>query len=225
MTTLVTGPVTTEFCNALTANGCEIRHVENPQTGDFDGVSSLYHVTNPFGPDSVAKANNVFALARAAGVSTLGWQSQLGPYDVTNQAGRNLSDIHGAVWHAGLPFFIAQPAYPLEWVGAWGGRSPVDPAAVLPWIGQEDLASVVAILLQRPGHEGGIYELCGRRGSVRELAGQADIVHDMSGVLTRLPTEQRALAEPVFARLSEGISNGNPAMLDWLLSPACDETP
>jgi hypothetical protein len=57
------------------------------------------------------------------------------------------------------------------------------------------------------------------------MAGQADIVHDISGELDRLPGEQRALAEPVFARLSDGISNGNPAMLDWLLSPACDETP
>ena len=225
MTTLVTGTAAIEFCNALTVNSCEIRHVENPQTGDFDGVSSLYHVTNLFDPDSVAKANNVFALARAACVSTLGWQARLGPYDVTTQAGRNLADIHGAVWHAGLPFFIAQPAYALEWVTAWGSRSPVDPAVALPWIGQADLAAAVAVLLQRSDHEGGIYELCRRRGSVREMAGQADIVHDISGELDRLPAEQRALAEPVFARLSDGISNGNPAMFDWLLSPASVETP
>lgn len=223
MSVLVTGRAGPRLLDGLTAHGVRARHVPHPQISDFDGVSQVYHVSDEFDPDMTTAADQVFTLAVEAGVSRVGWQSRIGPYDVALPAGRHLAEVHAALWHLGIPFFIAQPAYPLEWIEDWTADgvvvSPVAPDAVLAWVGMDEVAGAVASLLSRPDHEGGIYELCRRRASVRELAGESLQVIAADGV-AGMPPEDAELASRVFARLSQGVQYGNPAMLDWLLKPA-----
>ena len=114
MSVLVTGRAGPRLLDGLVAHGVRARHVPHPQISDFDGVSQVYHVSDEFDPDMTIAAGQVFALALEAGVSLVGWQSRIGPYDVALPAGRHLAEVHAALWHLGIQFFIAQPAYPLS---------------------------------------------------------------------------------------------------------------
>lgn len=223
MSVLVTGRAHPRLLDGLHTHGVSVRRVQHPQISDFDGISRVYHVSDEFDPAMTTAADQVFALAVAAGVSLVGWQSRIGPYDVAAPGGRHFARTHEALWHLGVPFFIAQPAYPLEWIEEWtsGGlvASPVAPDAVLPWVGMDEVAGAAASLLSRPDHEGGIYELCRRHASVRELApdGLRVIAADR---VVGMPAEDAEAASAVFARLSRGVRNGNSAILDWLLKQA-----
>ena len=207
------------------------------------GAAAVYHICPNIHPDEFALGQSVMAAARAAGVAHFVFHSVLHPQTEAMPHHWRKLRVEAALFEAGLPFTILQPAPYMQntlaglgAVRAYGVfTAPYPVETRLSLVDLDDVAEAAARVLTEPGHIGATYELVGTPG-----LSQTDVAAELGRALGR---EVRAECEPVpaweqrarAAGLGEyqmatliamfgyyarfGLS-GSPSALTWLLGRA-----
>ncbi len=207
------------------------------------GVRAVYHICPNMHPDEVAIGQAAIAAARAAEVEHFVYHSVLHPQTEAMPHHWNKLRVEAALFEAGLPFTIVQPAvYMQNLLAGWPAiaergmyRVPYPVTTRLSYVDLEDVAAAVAQVLCQPGHAGATYELAGT-----PALAQAEVAAALGQALGRpVQAQEQPLAEWEQSARASGLSDyavatllkmfdyyaryglwGSPNTLTWLLGRA-----
>jgi uncharacterized protein YbjT (DUF2867 family) len=146
---------------------CAIGSFDQPETLDaaMQGVEQMYLMTADIGTQHVEAA---LTAAKHAAVRHIVYLSSMGAHDPTLLIGKWHHDREEVIRASGVDWTFLRPgnlmSNTLMWAetiktqgavyypGGEGKTAPIDP---------RDIATIAAVALTQPGHEGGIYELTG----------------------------------------------------------------
>jgi uncharacterized protein YbjT (DUF2867 family) len=133
----------------------------------IQGIRALYHICPNMSPDELAIGQLAMAAARSAGVSHFVYHSVLHPQTEAMPHHWQKLRVEEGLFESGLPYTILQPAaYMQNVLAGWDQivergvyRVPYAVETRLGMVDLEDVATVAAVVLTQPGHDGAIYEL------------------------------------------------------------------
>jgi uncharacterized protein YbjT (DUF2867 family) len=134
-----------------------------------EGVAAVYHICPNVNPDELSIARAALAAARQAGVGRFVYHSVLHPQTEAMPHHWQKMRVEEALFEAGLPFTILQPApYMQNLMASWASivergiySVPYPAETRLSLVDLEDVAEAAARALTGPGHAGATYELVG----------------------------------------------------------------
>ncbi len=143
---------------------------EAPRVAEaVQGVAAIYHICPNVNPDEAIIGRLLLEAAQTAGVTHFVYHSVLHPQTKAMPHHWQKLRVEEALFEAGLPFTILQPAaYMQNLLAYWDSivRSGVYPIPYsaetrLSLVDLEDVAEAAARVLTEPGHSGATYELVG----------------------------------------------------------------
>jgi uncharacterized protein YbjT (DUF2867 family) len=204
------------------------------------GVRAIYFICPNVNPDEAMIGRLLIAAAQSAGVEHFVYHSVLHPQTEGMPHHWQKLRVEEALFEAGLPFTILQPAAYMQnllayWesiVGSGVYPVPYPPETRLSLVDLEDVAQAAAQVLTEPGHTGATYELVGT-----VALSQLEVAESLSKSLgrpVRVETtpldawEQSASAAGLGEYARDALKNmfnyyarfgftGNPNVLGWLL--------
>jgi NAD(P)H dehydrogenase (quinone) len=133
------------------------------------GIRAVYHICPNMSPDELAIGRLALAGAKAAGVTRFVYHSVLHPQVETMPHHWQKMRVEEAIFSAGLPFVILQPAAYMQNIQAYWPKAvesgvfrvPFPTTTRLSLVDLAEVAQVAAKVLVEEGHDQAIYELCG----------------------------------------------------------------
>ncbi len=194
------------------------------------GCERVYHICPAGAPDEVEIGDAVIGAAQASDISLFGYHSVIAPHIEEIPSHWAKMQVQMALMRSGLPFSVVQPALTvadlmLDPVAVCETGELVLPFAAdtpLPWVDIEDVGEAAAVLMTKPGQQGGSYELCGTGQPLtpRDMAKHMSdafgvpISASLCSVDAGHTASFRALAEYLSRH---GLRAGNPNVLTLLL--------
>ncbi|MGE0559544.1 MAG: SDR family oxidoreductase [Burkholderiales bacterium] len=171
----------------------------------FDGADRVYHLPPGLQPDEVDIARNVINAAQRAQVRLFGYHSVSYPQLPAVRFHWEKLKAETEILHSGLTFFIVRPCQYMQNV-LWSLPRILDEGVfALPWsperrmvsVDVEDMGEAIAIILTKPGFEGGTYEFCSveRALTRHEMAERLAAAFGRTIVAGQKPIEEALQAE------------------------------
>lgn len=144
------------------------------------GVKVIYHICPNMHPEEVLIGEIIIRAAQSAGVERIVYHSVLHPQIESMPHHWHKMRVEEMLFESGLSYTILQPAAYMQNVLANWGRIVSEGVYAVPYgldtrlsmVDLRDVAEAVSKVIREPGHEGAIYELCGREIlSQKEIAG------------------------------------------------------
>ncbi len=190
----------------------------------FAGVRAVYHICPNMHPNELTIGESAIRAAQAAGVERFVYHSVLHPQIELMAHHWQKMRVEEKLFISGLPFTILQPAAYMQNVQANWARIIGEGIYAVPYgldtrlsmVDLEDVAEVAAAVLSEPGHDGAIYELCGReRLSQREIAQalSAFLGREVEGLVIPLAQWADQARSAGFERLCAGYAAADVSLL------------
>jgi uncharacterized protein YbjT (DUF2867 family) len=133
------------------------------------GVQKVYHICPNVHPDEIVIGEGVIGAARAAGVEQFVFHSVLHPQTEKMPHHWRKLRVEETLLESGLPFTILQPTvYMQNILAGWEAITqrgvyliPYPVETRLSLVDLKDVAEAAALVLTKPGHVGGTYQLAG----------------------------------------------------------------
>jgi uncharacterized protein YbjT (DUF2867 family) len=135
----------------------------------LEGVQSVYHICPNVSPDEINIGKIVIRAAQSTGVEHIVYHSVLHPQIESMPHHWRKMRVEELLFESGISYTILQPAPYMQNILAYRDAIVKDCRYPVPYaentrlnsVDLDDVAEVAALVLDEPGHEGAIYELCG----------------------------------------------------------------
>ena len=132
-------------------------------------ADKIYHVCPSWILDEIEVANKIIKISQGSDISLLGYHSVMTPHFDSVPSLWNKMQVQMLLMKSHLPFTVIQTAIYMQSLfdsmviesDSIKFELPFNPDAQISWVDINDVANAVALILTRPNHVGGTYELCG----------------------------------------------------------------